>query len=53
MHTGTVIRDLMAAVDRAERRAEERQMAEERELHAIFAMEVPITDQDGILMGAA
>ena len=26
-------------------------MAEERELHAIFAMEVPITDQDGILMG--
>jgi hypothetical protein len=53
MYTGTMISDLMAAVDRAERVAEEKRIAEQRELHEIFAMQIPIVEGDGILMGAA
>lgn len=52
MYTGTLIRDLMAAVERAELRAEQGRMADEQELRAIFAMEIPITE-DKLLMGAA
>jgi len=53
MYTGTVIRDLMAAVERAEKRAEQRRIAEEQELQAIFAMQIPVTEGDQILVGAA
>jgi hypothetical protein len=51
MYTGTLIRDLMATVELAEFRAEQRRLAEERELQAIFAMQIPITNQ--IYQGAA
>jgi hypothetical protein len=53
MYTGTIITDLMAAVDRAERRALENRIAEDRELHEIFAMQVLIREDDGLLVGAA
>jgi hypothetical protein len=53
MYTGTIIADLMAAVDRAERRALENRIADDQELHEIFEMQIPITEGDGLLVGAA
>jgi len=51
MYTGTLIRDLMQAVQRAEQRAQ--QNAFDRELHEIFAMQIPVADGNQLLMGAA
>ncbi len=51
MHTGTLISDLMATVERAEQKA--RQIVMEQELHAIFAMQIPVTNGDQVFMGAA
>jgi len=51
MHTGTVISDLMATVERAEQKA--RQIVIEQELHAIFAMQIPLIEGDQVFMGAA
>jgi hypothetical protein len=51
MHTGTTITDLMATVERAEERA--RQIVVEQELHAIFALQIPLTEGDQVFMGAA
>jgi len=51
MHTGTLISDLMATVERAEQRAGE--IVVEQELHAIFAMQMPVADGDQLFMGAA
>ncbi|MGO9083759.1 MAG: hypothetical protein ACLQBK_00895 [Candidatus Sulfotelmatobacter sp.] len=57
MYTGTLIRDLMATVEQAELRAEQRErlrrMEEEQELRAIFAMQIPIIEGDHVFMGAA
>jgi hypothetical protein len=53
MYKGTLIQDLMAMVDRAEARAEQAQLAEQRELHEIFSMEISITEGNRVLMGAA
>ena len=53
MYTGTLIRDLMAAVERAEKRAEQQRIAEQQELQAIFAMQIPLTEGDQVFMGAA
>jgi hypothetical protein len=57
MYTGTLIRDLVAMVERAklraELRAEQQRIADEQELHAIFTMHIPITDGDKVFMGAA
>ncbi len=51
MHTGTTIADLMATVERAEEKA--RQIAMQQELHAIFAMQIPMAQGDQVFMGAA
>jgi len=51
MHTGTTITELMATVERAEQKA--RQIVIEQELHAIFAMQIPLTEGDQVFMGAA
>ena len=51
MHTGTLISDLVATVERAEQKA--REIVMEEELHAIFAMQIPVADGDQIFMGAA
>jgi hypothetical protein len=56
MFTGTLINDLMATVERAEQNV--RQIADERELHEIFSMQIPVTEGGQIFarqafMGAA
>jgi hypothetical protein len=51
MYTGTMISELIATVERAEQKAREIVMAQE--LHAIYAMQIPVTDGDHIFMGAA
>lgn len=51
MHTGTLIRDLMATVERAEQKTQQRKIDEE--LHAIFAMQIPVEQGDQAYMGAA
>jgi hypothetical protein len=51
MYTGTLIEELMATVERAEERAKERRIGEE--LHEIFAMQIPVKEDDQIFMGAA
>ena len=53
MYTGTLIGDLMATVERAELVAERQRLSEDQELHAIFAMQIPFTDGDRVLLGAA
>jgi len=53
MYTGTLVADLMATVERAEQTARQHQIAVERELHAIFSMQISLTDTDRIYMGAA
>ena len=61
MYTGTLIRDLMATVERAELRAErstrrsedQRRVEEEQELLAILAMQIQTLRGDHVFMGAA
>jgi hypothetical protein len=53
MHTGTLISDLTATVERAGQKAEQKRIAEEQELHAIFTMQIPGTQGDQVFMGAA
>ena len=60
MYTGTTIRDLMATVERAERRAERKtdqteaqKRTEELELQAILAMQIPVLRGDHVFIGAA
>jgi hypothetical protein len=51
MYTGTMISDLMATVARAEQKIQQQRIDEE--LHAIFAMQIPIDQGDQLFMGAA
>ena len=57
MYTGTLISDLMTKVELAElgaeQRAERKRIADERELARIYALQVPVTQSDRVLMGAA
>lgn len=53
MYTGTVIGDLMAAVERAEQKAEQQRIAEEQELHGIFTMQISLNQDNRVFMGAA
>ena len=52
MYTGTLIEDLMAAVDQAQVRVEQRKIAEQQELHEIFSMQIAVNGEQ-ILQGAA
>jgi len=51
MYTGTLIAELTATVARAEQRAEQEKIA--KELHEIFAMQIPIVEGDRLYKGAA
>jgi hypothetical protein len=51
MYTGTLISDLMNTVERAEQRVRQQQIDEE--LHAIFAMQIPMAQGYQVYMGAA
>jgi hypothetical protein len=53
MYTGTMIKDLIAAVDRVGQRSEQQRIADDQELHAIYAMQIPVIDGDQVFMGAA
>lgn len=53
MYTGTLIKDLMAAVERAERRAKQRRFAEEMELQTLFDLQTPQTQTEQVFAGAA
>jgi hypothetical protein len=53
MYTGTMISDLMAAVDRVGQKSEQQRIADDQELHAIFAMQIPVLDGEQVFMGAA
>jgi hypothetical protein len=53
MYTGTLIHDLMATVERAERRARLQQTAEERELQQLFDLQVPVMQDERFYAGAA
>src|ERR1700730_15194311 len=52
MYTGTLIKDLMMTVERAERLIRLRQITEERELQRLFELQGPAT-QSGVLLGGA
>jgi D-mannonate dehydratase len=59
MYTGRLISELMATVERAEFRAQlqaKQSVEQERmdeELHAIFSMQIPVTEGGQVFMGAA
>jgi hypothetical protein len=53
MHTGTLISDLMATVERVGQAAQQSETADQQELHSIFAMQIPEMQGDQIFMGAA
>jgi len=53
MYTGTLIKDLMAAVERAEQSAEQRRMREEAELQRLFELQSPQTQRERVFAGAA
>ena len=53
MYTGTMISDLMAAVERVGQKSEQQRIADDQELHAIFARQIPVLDGEQVFMGAA
>ncbi len=53
MYTGTLMTDLLTAVLVAEQTAQRHQAELNQELHAIFSMQIPVSDGDQLLMGAA
>lgn len=53
MYTGTLIKDLMATVERAERSAQLKQHAEEMELRQLFDLPVPEMSSEPVYAGAA
>ena len=53
MYTGKLISDLMATVERVGEQAQQQQLAEQRELHEIFAMQISVMQGDRVFMGAA
>jgi hypothetical protein len=53
MYTGTLISDLMAAVERVGQKSEQQRIADDQELHEIFALQIPGTQGDQVFMGAA
>ena len=53
MYTGTLISDLMAMVERAERGAFQKQIVDEMELLRLFELHVPQTHSEPAYAGAA
>ena len=53
MYTGTLIKDLMATVERAERGAQQKRIADEVELQRLFELQVPQMHSEQVLVGAA
>jgi hypothetical protein len=53
MYTGTFIKDLMAAVERAELGIERKRIADEMELRRMFELQLPQMRTEQVLVGAA
>jgi len=53
MYTGTLIRDLVATVERAERGAQQKRIVDEMELRRMFELQVPETHSEPVFAGAA
>ena len=53
MYTGTLISDLMATVERAERGALQKKTVDELELQRLFELQTPQMQSEPILVGAA
>jgi hypothetical protein len=53
MYTGTLIKDLMATVERAERGALQKQIVDELELRRLFELQIPQMQSEPVLVGAA
>lgn len=53
MYTGTLIKDLMMTVERAERLIRLRQITEERELQRLYELQLPAMQGERVLVGAA
>jgi hypothetical protein len=50
MYTGTLIRDLLATVERAEYKVREK---DERELRRLFELQIPQMQDEPVFVGAA
>jgi hypothetical protein len=53
MYTGTLIKDLMATVERAERGAFQKRVVDEMELRRMFELQVPEMRSEPAYAGAA
>jgi hypothetical protein len=53
MYTGTLIKDLMATVERVERSAQPERVDDELELQLLFDLRVPQMQCESVLVGAA
>jgi hypothetical protein len=53
MYTGTLIKDLMATVERAEQGVQQTRLTEEMELHRLFELQSPQTQRERVFAGAA
>jgi hypothetical protein len=53
MYTGTLIKDLLAMVERAERGAQRQQISDEMELQRLFELQAPQMQSEQVLVGAA
>ena len=53
MYTGTLIKDLMATVERAERCAFQKRVVDEMELRRMFELQVPEMRSEPAYAGAA
>jgi hypothetical protein len=53
MYTGTLIKDLMATVERAEQSVQQKRITEETELERWFEWQSPRIDHEPVFAGAA
>ena len=53
MYTGTLIKDLMTMVERSEWSAQQKRVADERELQRIFELQTPPMHSERVYAGAA
>ena len=53
MYTGTLIKDLMATVERAEWRVQHKQIVDEMELRRMFELQLLQMDSEPVFTGAA
>ncbi|MFZ1005776.1 MAG: hypothetical protein WAN65_02995 [Candidatus Sulfotelmatobacter sp.] len=53
MYTGTLLKDLMAMVERAEWSAQQKRVADERELQRMFELQTSPMDSEPVYAGAA